>query len=135
MRPVVASRPCARRFRDERAYSWGTRGVGKSTLINALVPGADRAIGRVNAVTGRGRHTSTSLQALELPGGGWVIDTPRGALPSGVAHVSSADVLRGFPDLAEVAKECPRGCTHEAGGSRVRPGRMGGRRGRQRSAG
>ena len=92
----------------------GHSGVGKSTLINALVPGADRAIGRVNAVTGRGRHTSTSLQALELPGGGWVIDTP-GVRSFGVAHVSSADVLRGFPDLAEVAKECPRGCTHEAG--------------------
>ena len=92
----------------------GHSGVGKSTLINALVPGADRAIGRVNAVTGRGRHTSTSLQALELPGGGWVIDTP-GVRSFGVAHVSSADVLRGFPDLAEVAKDCPRGCTHEAG--------------------
>ena len=92
----------------------GHSGVGKSTLINALVPGSDRATGPVNEVTGRGRHTSTSLQALELPGGGWVIDTP-GVRSFGVAHVSSADVLRGFPDLAEVAKECPRGCTHEAG--------------------
>ena len=92
----------------------GHSGVGKSTLINALVPGAHRATGRVNEVTGRGRHTSTSLQALELPGGGWVIDTP-GVRSFGVAHVSSADVLRGFPDLAGVARDCPRGCTHEAG--------------------
>ncbi len=92
----------------------GHSGVGKSTLINALVPGAGRATGRVNEVTGRGRHTSTSLQALELPGGGWVIDTP-GVRSFGVAHVSPADVLRGFTDLAEVARDCPRGCTHEAG--------------------
>ena len=92
----------------------GHSGVGKSTLINALVPGAHRATGRVNEVTGRGRHISTSLQALELPGGGWVIDTP-GVRSFGVAHVSSADVLRGFPDLAGVARDCPRGCTHEAG--------------------
>ena len=92
----------------------GHSGVGKSTLINALVPGAGRATGRVNEVTGRGRHTSTRLQALELPGGGWVIDTP-GVRSFGVAHVSPADVLRGFADLAEVARDCPRGCTHEAG--------------------
>ena len=92
----------------------GHSGVGKSTLINALVPGADRATGHVNEVTGRGRHTSTSLQALELPGGGWVIDTP-GVRSFGVSHVGSADVLRGFPDLADVAEDCPRGCTHEDG--------------------
>ena len=90
----------------------GHSGVGKSTLINALVPGADRATGHVNEVTGRGRHPSTSLQALELPGGGWVIDTP-GVRSFGVSHVGSADVLRGFPDLASVAEDCPRGCTHE----------------------
>ena len=54
----------------------GHSGVGKSTMVNALVPGAARAIGVVNAVTGRGRHTSSSAIALELPDGGWVIDTP-----------------------------------------------------------
>lgn len=92
----------------------GHSGVGKSTLINALVPGADRVTGRVNEVTGRGRHTSTSLQALELPDGGWVIDTP-GVRSFGVSHVASADVLAAFPDLAAAAEDCPRGCTHEAG--------------------
>ena len=65
----------------------GHSGVGKSTLVNALVPGSDRAVGQVNAVTGRGRHTSSSAVALELPGGGWVIDTP-GVRSFGLAHVS-----------------------------------------------
>jgi ribosome biogenesis GTPase len=54
----------------------GHSGVGKSTLVNALVPAANRAVSQVNAVTGRGRHTSTSAVALELPEGGWIIDDP-----------------------------------------------------------
>jgi ribosome biogenesis GTPase len=115
----------------------GHSGVGKSTLVNRLVPDADRAIGRVNDVTGRGRHTSTSAVALRLPDhapaedgqpgqwvqpilfeddaglGGWVIDTP-GVRSFGLAHVGPDAVIAAFPDLAEVAANCPRGCTHAA---------------------
>ncbi len=89
----------------------GHSGVGKSTLINALVPDADRATGQVNAVTGKGRHTSTSAVSLALPGGGRIIDTP-GVRSFGLAHVSPQDVLRGFTDLAAIAESCPRGCEH-----------------------
>ncbi|WP_285102593.1 ribosome small subunit-dependent GTPase A [Promicromonospora sp. MEB111] len=115
----------------------GHSGVGKSTLINALVPEARRATGVVNDVTGRGRHTSTSAVALRLPVGapegeleddgapgeggaepgeafdGWVIDTP-GVRSFGLAHVEVAHLLQAFEDLNEVAQECPRGCTHLA---------------------
>lgn len=109
----------------------GHSGVGKSTLINALVPDAKRATGVVNVVTGRGRHTSTSAVALRLPVGapadrgggetggsdgafdGWVIDTP-GVRSFGLAHVEVAHLLKAFEDLDEVAQECPRGCTHLA---------------------
>ena len=90
----------------------GHSGVGKSTMVNALVPGADRATGSVNAVTGRGRHTSSSAIALELPGGGWVIDTP-GVRSFGLAHVDLARVIEAFPDLAAGTAECPRGCSHD----------------------
>ncbi|GII81588.1 putative ribosome biogenesis GTPase RsgA [Sphaerisporangium rufum] len=89
----------------------GHSGVGKSTMVNALVPDAGRAVSHVNAVTGRGRHTSSSAVALELPGGGWIIDTP-GVRSFGLGHVVTDNVLAAFPDLAEGAVRCPKGCTH-----------------------
>ena len=92
----------------------GHSGVGKSTLVNALVPGADRAIGRVNVVTGRGRHTSSSTVSLRVVadgGTGWVIDTP-GVRSFGLGHVDPASILGAFTDLAAIAERCPRGCTH-----------------------
>jgi ribosome biogenesis GTPase len=92
----------------------GHSGVGKSTLVNALVPDARREIGDVNAVTGRGRHTSTSAIMLPLPDdAGWIIDTP-GIRSFGLAHVQPEDLIEAFPDLDEMTEDCPRGCTHGA---------------------
>jgi len=88
----------------------GHSGVGKSTLVNRLVPEADRAVGRVTDI-GRGRHTSTQSVALRLKGSGWVIDTP-GIRSFGLAHIAPDDVLLAFSDLAETIDDCPRGCGH-----------------------
>ena len=88
----------------------GHSGVGKSTLVNRLVPQADRAIGTVSGV-GKGRHTSTQSLALPLSGGGWVIDTP-GIRSFGLAHIRPDDVVAAFSDLAEAVDDCPRGCGH-----------------------
>jgi len=91
----------------------GHSGVGKSTLVNGLVPDAHRATGDVNDVTGRGRHTSTSAVALRLPGrDGWVIDTP-GVRSFGLAHVDLSRIIQHFPDLEPGTAQCPRGCTHD----------------------
>ncbi|MCD4556908.1 ribosome small subunit-dependent GTPase A [Schaalia sp. lx-100] len=89
----------------------GHSGVGKSTLINALVPQAGRTVGHVNEVTGRGRHTSTSSEAFELPEGGWIVDTP-GVRSFGLGHVSVEDVLGVFPDAAQATTWCLPLCTH-----------------------
>jgi len=92
----------------------GHSGVGKSTLVNALVPGTDRLVGHVNDVTGRGRHTSTNVVMLELPDlSGWIIDTP-GIRSFGLAHVDPYRLIEAFPDLDEMTEGCPRGCTHGA---------------------
>ena len=89
----------------------GHSGVGKSTLVNALVPDAFRSVGVVNAVTGRGRHTSVTALMLALPGGGWIVDTP-GIRSFGLAHVDPDQLIEAFPDLHELTQSCPRGCTH-----------------------
>jgi ribosome biogenesis GTPase / thiamine phosphate phosphatase len=117
----------------------GQSGVGKSTLVNELVPDADRAVGAVNPVTGRGRHISSSAIALPLPvlpaprrrrdaptavagtdslasgGHGWLIDTP-GVRGFGLGHISVDRVVEAFGDLAEGTAACPPGCDHLSGG-------------------
>jgi ribosome biogenesis GTPase len=98
----------------------GHSGVGKSTLVNRLVPGAERAVGEVSAI-GKGRHTSSSAVALRLPKPsprsrkhpGWIVDTP-GIRSFGLAHVSPESLLHGFPDLVEGTLECPPNCEHTA---------------------
>ena len=102
------------RLAGRTSVLFGQSGVGKSTLVNQLVPDAARAVGEVTGV-GKGRHTSSSAIALALPGGGIVIDTP-GVRSFGLGAVSRERVLAAFPDLAEGAGErCPPGCSHLAG--------------------
>jgi ribosome biogenesis GTPase len=110
------------RLRGHMSVFVGHSGVGKSTLINQLVPAAHRTTGVVSAI-GKGRHTSTSAIALRLPNdtrlpndgglsdGGWVIDTP-GVRSFGLAHVSADDLLWAFPDLEDGATQCAPGCEH-----------------------
>ncbi|MBI3428956.1 MAG: ribosome small subunit-dependent GTPase A [Actinobacteria bacterium] len=94
----------------------GHSGVGKSTLINALLPHAARMIGEVNEITGRGRHTSSSAIALPLsshlaPRDGWIIDTP-GIRAFGLAHIDPNRIIASFEDLREVIAHCMPNCSH-----------------------
>ncbi len=106
-----------RALRDRVSVLIGQSGVGKSTLVNELIPKAGRAVGQVNAVTGKGRHTSSSAIALKLPDdeAGWLIDTP-GVRGFGLGHVSADHVVQAFGDLAAGTAACPPGCDHLSAG-------------------
>ena len=100
----------------KRTVLLGHSGVGKSTLVNALVESAHRATGDVNDVTGRGRHTSSSAIALPLnDNSGWIIDTP-GVRSFGLAHVQRDRVIGAFSEFAEAIEHCPRNCSHDEDG-------------------
>jgi ribosome biogenesis GTPase / thiamine phosphate phosphatase len=122
LRYLVSGRPLTEAVLEElRAWLAGRisvlvghSGVGKSTLVNAVIPEASRAVGTVSPVTGRGRHTSSSVVALPLPGGGWIIDTP-GLRSFGLGHIAADRVVQAFPDLAEGVAGCPPGCHHLTG--------------------
>ena len=121
--PYVLCRPdqpltaLADRLRGRSSVLVGHSGVGKSTLVNRLVPGADRAVGEVSAI-GKGRHTSSNAVALRLPGpepSGWIVDTP-GVRSFGLAHVSPDSLLASFADLVEGSADCLPHCDHAPGG-------------------
>jgi ribosome biogenesis GTPase len=99
------------RMHDRVTVLVGSSGVGKSTLVNALVPDADQRIGEVSARTGKGQHTTTAALALPLPGGGWVVDTP-GIRSFGLAHVDRDRMVQCFPDLVGGTANCPTDCDH-----------------------
>ena len=96
---------------DKTSVLVGHSGVGKSTLINDLVPEAERLTGDVNDVTGRGRHTSSSAIAFPLKEGGWIIDTP-GIRAFGLSHLNKDRIIESFPDIYQVTQTCMPHCSH-----------------------
>ena len=100
-----------RRLGGRRGVLAGASGVGKSTLINALVPGAQAATQEVRAKDERGRHTTSSAEVYDLPGGGMLVDTP-GLRELGIA-LDAAELPWFFPEFEQLAGQCRfHNCTH-----------------------
>ena len=102
----------AERLRDRISVFTGQSGVGKSSLLNALMPGLDLRVGEVGQRKGRGRHTTVAAALYPYPGGGYVADTP-GLQYLSLWEVDPASLDTGFVEFSEFAETCRFGdCRH-----------------------
>lgn len=100
-------------LKDRISVFVGQSGVGKSSLINALLPGVDLKVGELSEQTRKGRHTTTTARLFHFPDGGDLIDSP-GIREFGLWHIKSEDLLDGFRELREYTGHCRfRDCKHE----------------------
>lgn len=91
----------------------GQSGMGKSTLVNALVPRAGAATREISTALDSGKHTTTHARMYELPGGGKLIDSP-GLQEFGLAHLSRGEIELGFTEFVPHLGQCRfRDCRHE----------------------
>jgi ribosome biogenesis GTPase / thiamine phosphate phosphatase len=90
----------------------GHSGVGKTTILNRLVPEAGFPIGEVNPVTGKGRHKTTWSVLVKLPGGGYVADTP-GFREFGLVGILPEDLGKHYPEFLPMISGCRfKDCLH-----------------------
>ena len=90
----------------------GNSGVGKSTIINAVLPDLKVRTAAISDMHDTGMHTTTFSEAFELPEGGWLIDTP-GIKGCGTIDFDKYEIAHFFPEIFEVSRECRYGdCTH-----------------------
>ncbi|MFU8812689.1 MAG: ribosome small subunit-dependent GTPase A [Balneolaceae bacterium] len=91
----------------------GHSGVGKSSLINALIPGIDLPTGDVSSHNEKGKHTTTYARMLPLPDGGFIIDTP-GIREFALTDIEPEDLWHFFPEMRDVGNDCKfYNCSHD----------------------
>ncbi len=100
------------RLAGRRTVLLGQSGMGKSTLINALVPGASQQTAAISEALASGRHTTTFTRAFDLPAGGTLIDSP-GFQSFEIAHLSRWQAIHGMPEFRPLLGRCRfNDCNH-----------------------
>lgn len=99
-------------LKDRVTLFSGHSGVGKSTLINLLIPGVNARTAEISAYHKKGMHTTTFSEMFEVPGGGYIIDTP-GIKGFGVFDMNEGEISHYFPEIFQVSDDCRyNNCTH-----------------------
>ena len=105
-------RPLMKHLRDRRTLLLGQSGMGKSTLVNALVSGAEQQTAAISDALASGRHTTTFTRAFELDEGGWILDSP-GFQTFEIAHLSSWQIVHAMPEFRPLLGQCRfNDCSH-----------------------
>lgn len=100
---------------DHTSLLTGPSGVGKSSLMNAILPNAAQRIGEISGATGKGRHTTTGARLLPLPEGGWLADTA-GIRELALWNVPADELAQCFVELRSIADDCEyEDCGHADG--------------------
>lgn len=100
------------RIKGKTTLFSGHSGVGKSTLINALVPDVHLKTGAISGYHGKGMHTTTFSEMIELPQGGFIIDTP-GIKGFGTVDMEKNEIFHFFPEIFKASKDCRyNNCIH-----------------------
>ena len=99
-------------LKDKITLLSGNSGVGKSTFINHILPGANLRTSEISDAHNTGMHTTTFSEMLQLPEGGWIIDTP-GIKGFGTFDIEPEELTSYFKDSFHFSKECRfSNCTH-----------------------
>jgi ribosome biogenesis GTPase len=100
-------------LKDKITLFSGHSGVGKSSLINLLIPHKEIKTAEISDVHLKGMHTTTFAEMHDLPGGGFVIDTP-GIRELGIVHIEKSELSGFFPEMKEISNNCKfNNCTHQ----------------------
>ncbi|MBN1686166.1 MAG: ribosome small subunit-dependent GTPase A [Spirochaetales bacterium] len=103
----------AKYIAGRRCVFCGQSGVGKTSIINSILPEANLAVGSISAKYNRGRHVTRYGILLDNPKGGWIVDTP-GIRELEIVEIEPADLSFYFPEMAHYREQCAvSGCTHD----------------------